>query len=107
MSNGTNNGKLNLDLILKISQILVIPLIGVMLWFLIMVGKLDTRISIIESFAISNPNVLSELAIIRDRQDDVRAKLRIIETEFHRHQIFSTYDPESPRNGNGQSRITK
>ena len=96
MANG--NGRINLDTVLKISQILVIPLIGVMVWFLIMVGKLDTRMSVIESLTVSGPNIMAELAIIKDRQEDVRFRLRELETEFHKHQLFSTYDPESLKN---------
>ena len=84
MANG--NGRIPIDTLLKISQIAVIPLIGVMLWFLILVGKLDTRISILESLSLSSPQVLSQLAIIQDRQDDLRARLHEIERELKRHE---------------------
>ena len=99
MANGNgNNSKINIDTLLKISQILVIPLIGTMLWFLLLVGRLDTRLSVLERIALSSGSINAEMAVLENTMVDVKERLNELEKEFRRHQRFSTYDPDSTRN---------
>ena len=76
MPNG--NGRISWDLIFKISQGLIYPLVAAMLYLLIQMNTLDRRLAVIE-VTTSKPEVdvslLQKIAVIEDRQNSVMKQL--------------------------------
>ena len=70
MSNGDNRA--TWDLIFKISQIAVLPLLGAMFYMLMQMNALDRRLAIIE-VTTARPQIdsglIAEIAIIKERQN--------------------------------------
>jgi len=56
-----------------------------MLWFLILLGKMDARLSVVEAIALSNPNASSRIGILESRQADLRAEISEIKHDIDRH----------------------
>jgi len=106
VTTGNGTGRVSWDFILRLSQVLIIPLMAIvltaMLWVLSSMSSLDKRMAVIE-VAASNPKVdvslSNKIAVIEDRQNSVIRQndrqddqIRAVETLVMQHREKSTYD---------------
>ena len=100
MGNG-DGSRATWDMIFKISQIAVLPLLAAMFYLMMQMNNMDRRLAIIE-VTTRNPQVdasmIQKLAILEERQNRNVAKVDAIEEEVRRHRENSTYDPLGNRN---------
>jgi len=84
------------DMIFKVSQVAVLPLLAAMFYMLMQMSSLDRRLAIIE-VTTRNPQIdiglIQKIAIIEERQNKNVAKVDAIEQDFQHHREVSTYDP--------------
>jgi len=96
MANG--NSKQAWDMIFKISQVAVLPLLAAMFYMLMQMNNMDRRLAIIE-VTTRNPQVdvglIQKIAIIEERQNKNTSAIAIIEADFQYHREVSTYDPSN------------
>lgn len=68
------------DIVFKVSQVAVLPLLAAMFYMLMQVSSLDRRLAIIE-VTTRNPQMdvglTQKIAIIEDRQNEVRNQLKL------------------------------
>ena len=104
VANGS--GRVSWDFVLRISQVLIIPLMGMclaaMLYVLSQMNSLDKRLAVIEVAAsrpIVDVSLASKIAVIEDRQSSVIRhndrqddQIRAVEALVMQHREKSTYD---------------
>ena len=94
MGNG-NNGKVSWDMLLKISQVMIMPALAALLYLLLQINTMDKRLAVME-VTISRPSVdvgmVQKLGIMEDRQITVIRRLDSIERDLNAHREESTYD---------------
>ena len=70
----TENNKVSWDLILKVAQVLIYPILMGMIYLLIATATLDRRLAVIEVMT-SKPDIdvalIQKIAVIEDRQNSV------------------------------------
>ena len=100
MGNG-DGSRATWDMIFKISQIAVLPLLAAMFYLMMQMNNMDRRLAIIE-VTTRNPQVdagmIQRIAVIEERQSRVISKLDSFDDELKRHREQSTYDPLGNRN---------
>ena len=94
MANGDNRAAW--DIIFKVSQVAVLPLLAAMFYMLMQLSGLDRRMAVLE-ITSRNPQVdiamIQKIAIIEERQNKVMARQDNFEADFQHHREVSTYDP--------------
>ena len=106
VATGNGTGRVSWDFVLRLSQVLIIPLMGMCLAALLYVistmSSFDKRLAVIET-AAARPNVdvslSNKIAVIEDRQNSVIRhndrqddQIRAVETLVMQHREKSTYD---------------
>lgn len=77
MVNG-NNSQATWDMVFKISQVAVLPLLAAMFYMLVQMSALDRRLAIIEvttARPMADVGLVQKLAVIEDRQNNVIKQL--------------------------------
>jgi len=106
VTTGNGTGRVSWDFILRLSQVLIIPMLAIVLTAILYVistmSSFDKRLAVIET-AASNPKVdvslSNKIAVIEDRQNSVIRQndrqddqIRAVETLVMQHREKSTYD---------------
>jgi hypothetical protein len=91
-----NATKISLDTILKISQVLIIPLLLSMFYLFNLIGGLERRFVSFEAQLANFPrldSMIAKIAVMEDRQNRNIQKVDSLEQELIKHRENSTYDP--------------
>ena len=102
----TGNGKVSWDFILRLSQVLIIPMMAIVLAAIMYVistmSSFDKRLAVIETAAarpIVDVSLSNKIAVIEDRQNGVMRdndrqddQIRAVEALVIQHREKSTYD---------------
>ena len=96
MANG-NGEKMNAwDVLYRLSQIAVLPLLAALVYFMTQINALDRRFSVMEAKMSMLPVVsasdAARTALIEERQQNVIRRLDTIEKDLREHREKSPYD---------------
>ena len=118
MGNGENNSSrsiwVKIDIAAKIAQIIfaviVFPLVGFLYSLSVQMNEIKTQYAVVSATISSMPrfdDLKAKIAVIEDRQDALRLKVGEIDRDFQHHQLYSTYDPDSPNYNPRKNRMSK